>query len=391
MLASRSPFVWFLVFFASSVFSFSCVAVAADQAAGSYFAYVGTYTTGESKGIYAYRYDAAKHQMTELGLAAETSNPSFVAADASGHFLYAVNEGDKYEGKASGGVSAFSIDSKTGKLTFLNEVASLGADPCYISLDQTGKFVLVANYTGGSIAVFPILKDGRLGASSAFVQHKGSGPNHERQEGPHAHWIEVTPDNQFALVSDLGLDEVLAYRFDARKGSLTPNEPAFTKVEPGAGPRHLAFHPNGKFAYVIDEMKGAVSTLSFDAKRGTLTPIQTISTLPAGFTAENTTAEIEVHPNGKFVFASNRGHDSIVVYAVDQKKGTLSLVEDVPTQGKEPRNFQIDPTGTRLMVANQNSGNIVVFQIDPKTGHLTASGEVLKVPSPVCVKFVAVN
>ena len=360
-------------------------------AAGKYLAYIGTYTDGESKGIYAYRYDAAKHEMTALGLAAETADPSFVAADRAGRFLYAVNEGQKYAGQASGGVSAFAIDATTGKLTFLNEVASRGADPCYLSLDKTGKFVLVANYTGGSVAVFPIVKDGRLGESSAFVQHTGSGPNHERQEAPHAHWIEVTPDNRFALVSDLGLDELLAYRFDAAKGSLAPNDPPFTKVEPGAGPRHLAFHPNGRFVYLIDEIKGAVNVLTLDAKRGALTTLQTISTLPADFTGENTTAEITVHPNGKFVYASNRGHDSIVVYAIDPAKGTLTLVEDVPTQGKEPRNFAIDPTGTRLYAANQKSDTIVVFRIHPKTGRLTPTGEVLKVPSPVCIRFVALK
>ena len=358
-------------------------------AAGKYLAYVGTYTTGGSKGIYAYRYDAAKHEMTSLGLAAETADPSFVVADHAGRFLYAVNEGQKYGGQASGGVSAFAIDAKTGKLTFLNEVASGGADPCHISLDKSGKFVLVANYTGGSVAVFPILKGGRLGESSALVQHTGSGPNHDRQEGPHAHWIQATPDNRFALVSDLGLDELLVYRFDATKGSLTPNDPPFTKVEPGAGPRHLAFHPNGRFAYVIEEMKGAINVLTFDARLGTFHSVQTISTLPADFTAENTTAEIASHPNGKFVYASNRGHDSIAVYAVDAKKGTLTLVEDVPTQGKEPRNFVIDPTGTRLYVANQKSDNIVVFRINSQTGRLKATGEVLKVPSPVCIEFVA--
>ncbi len=364
-------------------------APAADKGTGKYLVYVGTYTGAESKGIYAYRYDAGTGDLTSLGLVAETTNPSFVAVDPGHHFLYAVNEVDKYQEKASGGVSAFAIDPKTGKLSFLNEVPSGGADPCYIALDKTGKYVLVANYTGGNVAVFPLLKDGRLGEASAFVQHAGSGPNHERQEGPHAHWIEVTSDNRFAVAADLGLDELLVYRFDGAKGSLTPNDPPFAKVDAGAGPRHFAFHPDGKFAYVVNELKSTVNAFTYDSKNGVLHSVQTISTLPVGFNGKNDTAEIEVHPNGKFVYASNRGHNSIVVFAVDAKKGTLTPVEDVSTQGKTPRNFKIDPTGSRLFVANQDSGEIVVFRIDPKTGRLTASGQVLKAPSPVDIKFVA--
>src|SRR5258706_7317357 len=375
-------FILFALAFSAGVF-------AADKAAGSYFAFVGTYTTGESKGIYAYRYDAKRGEMTSLGLAAETENPSFVAVDPNRHFLYAVNEVQKYQRQASGGVSAFAVDAKTGELTFLNEVPSRGADPCYISLDKTGKFVLVANYTGGNVAVFPILLDGRLGEASGFVQHTGSGPNHERQEGPHAHWIETTSDNRYAVAADLGLDELLVYHFDAAKGLLSPNNPPYARIEPGSGPRHFAFHPNGKFAYVVDELKSTVNAFSFASNNGILRSVQTISTLPAGLSGNNDTAELEVHHNGKFVYASNRGHDTIVVFAVDAKKGTLTLVEDVPTQGKTPRSFEIDPTGTRLFVANQDTGNIVAFRINPKTGRLTATGEALKIPSPVCIKFVA--
>src|SRR5882724_336214 len=359
-----------------------------NSATSKYRAYVGTYTTGESKGIYAYDYDAHTGKLTSLGVAAETENPSFVTLEPHGHFLYAVNELQKYQGQASGGVSAFAVDPKTGKLTFLNEVPSRGADPCYISFDKTGKFVLVANYTGGNVAVFPIQPDGRLGEATGFVQHTGTGPNHDRQEGPHAHWIEVTSDNRYAVVADLGLDELLIYRFDAAKGLLTPNEPPFAKTEPGSGPRHLAFHPDGEHAYVVNEMASTVNTLSFDAKTGTMQSEQTVSTLPAGFSGHNDTAEIEVHPNGRFVYASNRGHDSIAVFAVDAKTGKLKLVEDVPTQGKTPRNFQIDPTGTRLFVANQESGNLVEFKLNPRTGHLSPTGETVKVPNPVCIKFV---
>ena len=371
---------------ALSIFSTSSAQGAKSE---NYLLFVGTYTKGDSKGIYAYRFDAKSGEATSLGLAAETENPSFLAVDPSQRSLYAVNELTQYKGAPSGAVTAFAIDRATGKLSPLNEVASRGTDPCYIAFDKTGKYVLVANYTGGNVAVFPVSNDGRLGTATAFVQHVGVGKNPERQEGPHAHWIETTADNRFAIVADLGLDQLLIYRFEASKGSLTPNNPPFAKVEPGAGPRHVAFHPNGRFAYVVDELGSTINGFSFDPKKGEFHPLQTVSTLPAGFKGSNDTAEIHVHPNGKFLFASNRGHDSIVVFAIDQKTGSLKLVEHFSTQGKTPRNFEIDPTGTRLFVANQDSGTIVIFQIDPATGRLTPTGQVLQVPSPVALRFVA--
>jgi len=360
---------------------------------GKYLVYVGTYTGEDtkSKGIYAFRYDAATAQVTPLGLAAETTSPSFVAVHPNGKFLYAVNEVGNYKGPNSGGVSAFSIDRATGKLTFLNELPSRGADPCYITVDKTGNFVLVANYTGGSVIVYPILKDGSLGEASAFVQHTGHGPNAERQEGPHAHSIDLSPDNRFAFVDDLGLDELLVYKFDAAKGSLSPNDPPFAKLDPGAGPRHFALRPDGKFAYVISEMGRSVTVFSNDAASGTLQRLQTVTTLPKDFTGRNDDAEIEVLPSGKFLYASNRGHESIAVFAIDSRKGTLTTVEIASTQGKEPRSFEIDPTGKLLFAANQKSDNIVVFKIDAKTGKLTPTGQVLDVASPVCVKFVALD
>ncbi len=369
------------------------VIASATPAKGKYLFYVGTYTEdgSKSKGIYAYRFDAATGQVTSLGLAAETTNPSFVALHPNGRFLYAVNEVGKYQGPNSGGVSAFSIDRASGKLTFLNEVPSRGADPCYITVDKTGKHVLVANYTGGSVAVFPVLEDGKLGEASAFVQHTGKGSNPERQEAPHAHSIDLSPDNHFAMVDDLGLDELLVYKFDATKGSLAANDPPFAKLDAGAGPRHFALHPSGKFAYVVTEMHSSVTAFSADLSAGTFHPIQTISTLPKGFTGRNDDAEIEVHPSGKFLYASNRGHDSIAVFAIDGKKGTLTPVEDTPTQGKEPRHFAIDPTGAYLFAENQKSDNIVVFRIDQKTGRLTPGGQTLEVATPVCVKFLAVE
>lgn len=360
-------------------------------AKGSYLVYVGTYTGPASKGIYAYRFDAATGQATSLGLVAETANPSFLALHPSRKFLYAANEISDYQGQKSGGVSAFAIDRKTGKLAFLNQVSSRGAGPCYVTFDKTGKYVLVANYDTGSVAAFPVLKDGRLGEASAVVQHTGHGADPQRQEGPHAHQIELSRDNRFAIVSDLGLDELLVYRFDPAKGTLTPNHPPFAMVNPGAGPRHFAFHPSGKFAYVINEMQSTITEFSYHRASGVLRPLQTISTLPKDFKGNNDTAEIEVHPAGRFLYGSNRGHGSIATFAINPTTGALTTVENVSTQGKTPRNFAIDPTGRYLFAANQASNNIVVFRVDPQTGHLTPTGQVLEVPSPVCVKFVAID
>jgi 6-phosphogluconolactonase len=361
---------------------------------GKYIFYVGTYTEegSQSKGIYAYRFDADTGQITPLGLAAATTNPSWLTLHPNGRFLYAVNEVGNYKGPNSGGISAFAIDRTSGKLTFLNEIPTRGADPCYVTVDNTGKYVLLANYTGGSVAVFPIRNDGSLGEASAFVQHTGHGANPQRQEAPHAHSIDVSPDNRFAYVDDLGLDELLVYKFDSAKGTLTPNDPPFAKLDPGAGPRHFGLHPSGKFAYVISEMQGSVTAFSNDAGTGTLHRLQTISTLPKDFKGEIEDAEVEVHPSGKFLYASNRGDgNSIAIFTIDVEKGTLTLAEITSTEGKTPRSFEIDPTGTLLFAANQQSNNIVVFRIDQKTGRLTPTGQVLDVASPVCVKFLAVK
>jgi 6-phosphogluconolactonase len=374
------------------VFLIVCAAVAAP-AKQKFLVYVGTYTEegSTSKGIYAYRFDPETGELTSLGLAAETINPSFLAVDPSHRFLYAVNEVGNYQGQKSGGVSAFAIDHATGKLTFLNEVASKGADPCYIVVDKTGKYVLVANYTGGSVAVFPILEHGRIGEASAFVQHTGHGTNPERQEAPHAHSIDLSSDNRFAVVDDLGLDQSIVYRFDSAKGTLIPSGAQFGKADPGAGPRHFAFGSNGKFAYVVNEMGSSVSVFAFDGAAGVLHPLQTISTIPKGFVEHNDDAEIAVHPSGKFLYASNRGHDSIAVFAIDAGKGTLTFIEYVPTKGKTPRSFEIDPTGSLLFAENEKSNNIVVFRIDQQTGRLTPTDKVLEVVEPVCVKFVPIE
>jgi len=389
-ISRRRYLLWFLLF------SLVTVTAAKDSPKSKYLLFVGTYTEKESKGIYAYRFDAASSELTPLGIAAEASNPSFLAIDPSHRFLYAVNEVQEYKDANSGVVSAFAIDRlkgdrQTGKVQLLNAVASRGADPCYIAFDKTGKYALVANYTGGSVAVFPVQPDGHIGESSAFVQHVGSSVNRERQEGPHAHWIETTPDNRFAIAVDLGLDELLVYRFDAKTGSLTPNNPPYAKLDPGAGPRHLAFHPNGKFAYVVNELQSSITAFAYDASRGTLHKLKTVSTLPKNFLGNNDTAEIKVHPGGKFLFASNRGHDTIAVFSIDSKTGALTLADHFPTQGKTPRNFEIDPTGKLLFVANQDTNNIAVFQIDSNNGRLTLTKQTLQVPSPVCLKFMAVE
>lgn len=372
-------------------FPMAAISAAKDAPTGEYLLFVGTYTGKESKGIYAYRFNSGADHLAPLGLVAETPNPSFLAIDPTRHFLYAVNEIDKYRGESSGSVSAFAIDRESGRLSRLNEVPSQGTDPCYVSLDKSGKFVLVANYGSGSVAVFPALKNGSLGEASGFVQNTGSGPDRERQEGPHAHWIEVTPDNRFAMTADLGIDQVLVFPFDERNGGLSARDSRLAKVAPGAGPRHIDLHPNGRFAYVLNELQSTVNVFAYDTNRGQLQPLQTITTVPKEFSGVNNSAEIKVHPSGKFLFASNRGHDSIAVFSIDQRKGMLSLAGHFLTQGKKPRNFEIDPTGSRLFVANQDSGNIVVFDIDAATGKLTATGQVLRVDSPVCLKFMALR
>jgi 6-phosphogluconolactonase len=358
-----------------------------------YFVYVGTYTENgsESKGIYVYRFDSATGRLTPIGLAAETTNPSFLAVHPNGRFVYAVNEVSNYKGEKSGAVSAFAIDRATGKLALLNQVATKGGDPCYITVDQSGKYVLVANYAGGSVAVFPVLKDGRLGDTSAFVQHIGHGTNPQRQEGPHAHSIDMSPDNRFAIVDDLGLDQSLVYPFDGATGSLVPNQAKIARANPGAGSRHFAFHPNGKFGYVINEMQSTVSAFRYDPAAGELQPLQTISSLPKTFTGQNEAAEIQIGASGKFLYASNRGQDSIAVFAIDVNQGTLTPVEYISTKGASPRSFEIAPGGSLLFAANEKSDNIVLFRINAQTGRLTPTGSVLEIAQPVCVKFVAIE
>lgn len=353
------------------------------SAKNSYFVYVGTYTGEKSEGIYVF--DFYEGNASSVRVAAKTANPSFLAVDPAEDFLYAVNEIANYEGQKTGAVSAFSIDRKNGRLAFLNQVSSRGADPCYVTLDVTGKYVLVANYTSGTVAVFPRQRDGTLGEPTAVVQHTGQGPNRERQEGPHAHQIMLSRDDRFAIAVDLGSDKLLVYRFDSATGTLKPNDPPFSTVEPGSGPRHLAFRPDGRFAYVLAEMGSTITAFAFDSATGVLRKLQSVSSLPAGFKGQNGAAEIVVHPSGKFLYASNRGDNSIVVFAVGSD-GKLTFLERTPTQGKTPRGFSIDPTGAYLLAANQGSDTIVVFNID-RNGHLKPTGTIVNVPSPVAVQF----
>jgi 6-phosphogluconolactonase len=359
--------------------SFVAMTLACGSASGAdWTAYVGTYTSGASKGIYRLRFDDATGKLTTLDLAAETPNPSFLAVSPNGRFLYAANE------ENAGSVSAFSNGNQ--KLTPLNTVSSRGAGPCHVALDKTGKWLFVANYNSGSVAAFPVHEDGTLGEASAFVQHSGSSVNPQRQAGPHAHSVNISPDNRFVLVADLGLDQILTYRIDAAKG-LPPPQPLLAKLSPGSGPRHMAFGPDGRFVYVINEMLATVTVFQYDAAAGSLKEVQTISALPAGFKGANSSAEIAVHPSGKFLYASNRGHDSIAIFRIDVAAGTLTAAGHAPAGGKTPRNFAIDPSGKFLLAANQDSGNVVVFRIDPSTGALTPAGVEVSVPSPVSIVF----
>jgi 6-phosphogluconolactonase len=360
----------------------------------NFFLYVGTYTGKDSKGIYAYRFNPASGDLHSLGVVAETANPSFLAIDSRHRVLYAVNEVQQYQGARAGAVSAFAVDAASGKLSLLNQVSSRGADPCYLSFDKTGQYVLVANYTGGNIAVYPIAASGRLAEASSVLSDTGAlGPNHERQDAPHSHWIEVSTNNRFAYVSDLGLDRVLSYKFDADRGTLTSEPTAASgnsssaRLAPGTGPRHAAWGKTGEFMYVLGELDSTVTVFAHD-DRQTFRALQRISSLPNGFSGKNDAAEIAIHPNGKFLYTSNRGHDSIARFSIDRKAGTLTLLDHSPTQGKAPRHFEIDPTGRFLFVANQESNSIVVFRLDPASGELTPTGQTLAVPSPVCLKFM---
>ena len=349
--------------------------------------YFGTYTGPQSKGIYVAPFDAATGKLGTLRVAAETQNPSFLALHPTRPLLYAVNEVDDYEGQKAGSVSAFAIDPATGDLRALSRASSRGTAPCHLFVDRSGGHVLVANYSSGSVASLPIRADGGVEAPSSFVQHAGTGADPKRQKGPHGHMIETDKANRFALAADLGLDQILVYRFDATSGALTPATPPYASLAPGSGPRHFAFSPDGKDVYVLNEMKVTVTALKY--ADGKLTQYQTVSAMPGGAapTPADSGAEILVHPSGRFVYSSQRGPDNIAVFARDAATGRLTLVEHVASGGKTPRGFGIDPSGRWMLVGNQKSDQVVVFAIDPKTGRLTATGQTAEVGAPVAVTF----
>ena len=349
--------------------------------------YVGTYTGEKSKGIYAFRFDAATGALTPVGLVVETPSPSWLALHPSGRFLYAANETNSFDADKSGGVSAFSIDRASGSLTLLNAQSSRGAHPCHLGIDRAGRHLVAANYTGGNLAVLPIGPDGRLAPASQVVKHEGSSVNAQRQTGPHAHSFDFEASDRFAIAADLGADRLFLYKYDAASGRLTPGEPPAAAAEPGAGPRHFAFHPNGRLGFAINELTSTITSYTWNAASGVLTPTATVSTIP-GAVPGNSTAELRVHPNGQFLYGSNRGHDSIAVFGIAQATGALTLVEHEPTRGKTPRNFTIDPSGRWLVAANQDTDTLAVFSISPNDGSLTAVGDLTSVGAPVAVLFV---
>ncbi len=352
--------------------------------------YVGTYTGPKSQGIYVFRLktDAVEPSLEPLGLAAEAVQPSFLAVDASRNLLFALNESASWNGHPTGSVTSYAIDRTTGKLRKISETSSAGAAPCHLLLDRTGRNLLVANYSAGNVALIRVDADGRLGAPQSVQQHRGQSVNPARQKGPHAHAVTLDPAERFLFVCDLGIDRVMVYRFDVEKGTLIPNDPAFAPLKPGAGPRHMVFRPDGRFAYVVNELDSTVTAFAYDATQGRLTEVQTVTTLPATFTGRSTTAEILVHPNGRLLYASNRGHDTLARFTIDPSSGRLTATGHHPTGGKTPRHFGLDPTGTLLAMGNQGSDSIVLARIDPATGALTSSPRVASAPSPVCHVFL---
>jgi 6-phosphogluconolactonase len=365
--------------------SLSLGLVGASRAGEAHTVYVGTYTGAKSEGIYAFTFDPANGTAGNARLVAKTPSPSFLALHPNGRFLYAVNEVGEWHGEKGGGLSAFKIEADGG-LTLLNHAPTAGGAPCHLTLDSQGRAVLVANYSGGSVISYRLEADGRIGARASFSQHTGSSVN-QRQEAPHAHGIYLDSQDRFAYVPDLGIDEVVIYRFDATTGELKPNTPAGVKLPPGSGPRHFALHPTKPLAWSLNELLSTVTTLKLNPATGALTAETTVSTLPEGFTGGNSTAEIFVHPGGRFLYASNRGHDSIAVFTIDEFSGALSLVQNQPIGGKTPRSFALDPAGRWLLAAAQGSDVVNVFRIDSDSGRLATTPATVAVPVPVCLVF----
>jgi 6-phosphogluconolactonase len=342
---------------------------------------IGTYTSGKSEGIYVYKFNVKTGEFEAESIAKNVKNPSYLVVSHNEKYVYSAGEIDK-----NGAVYAFAFDKKTGILKQLSTQSSNGNYPCFVDIDKTGKWVFAGNYGAGNLTVLPVEANGGLGKPMQTIQHEGKSINLSRQESPHVHSVNVAPNNIDVFVPDLGLDKIFTYKLDAETGKLTPGKPAFTKMQDGSGPRHFTVHPNGKFAYVIQEISSDVT--AFDYKKGALTPIQTISAKPAGFTGDFNCADIHISPDGKFLYGSNRVHDSLVIYSINTKTGKLSYVAHQSVIGKKPRNFMIDPTGNFVLVANQDSDNITIFKRDMKTGMLTPTGKEIAVPNPVCLKMV---
>jgi 6-phosphogluconolactonase len=349
--------------------------------------YIGTYTTKGAKGIYLCELNMKTGDLSLKGPVATTPNPTFLALAPNHKYLYAANEVDNFQGKKAGYVSAWAIQPKTGALTLINESSTIGDGPCHVSIDNKGKYVYAANYGAGSLSAMPVEKNGGVGAAT-FVQHEGTSVDPKRQEGPHAHSIYVDAADHFAYSCDLGLDKVFVYKLDGPAGTLTPNDPPYATVLPGSGPRHIAFDPHGKFAYVINEMKSTVTAMKWDPKAGTMQEIETVSTVPSDNTVENSTAEVFIHPNGKFLYGSNRGHNSIAIFSVDQATGKVKLIGNQSTQGKTPRSFNLDPTGEFLLAANQDTDTVFVYRVNPTTGILTSTGHSVHISMPVCIVYM---
>jgi 6-phosphogluconolactonase len=361
--------------------------------------FVGTYTEpirfgtgkileGKGKGIYVYRLDVSSGSMEQCNLAEGVPNPSYLAFDSSHRFLYAVNELKEFEGAPTGAVSAFSVDPDSGKLRFLNRKPTHGTDPCHLTVDKTERYVLVANFMSGSVCVLPIREDGSLGDATHVIQHRGSSADPIRQSGPHAHAVTLDATGRYAFVPDLGTDKLMVYTFDANRGKLEPNAEPWFEVAAGAGPRQLVMHPRGGYAYLINELDSTMMAFRYNGDRGILQEIQTLSTLPDDFTGASTCAEVQISPSGKFLYGSNRGHDSIVIYAIDQMNGMLTYIGHASTQGKTPRHFVVGPAGEFLLAANQDTDNVVTFRLDSASGELLATGHSTDVPTPVCVKVM---
>jgi 6-phosphogluconolactonase len=365
-----------------------CVSATAQDVSGKkVFAYFGTYTGAKSKGIYMTEFDPATGKLGSPKLVAETVNPTFLALHPTGKYLYAVGEISDFDKKTrSGAIHAFSINDD-GTLTRLNAESSGGGGPCHVVVDKAGKFVLAANYGGGSACVLPIEADGKVGKMTGFSQHKGSSVNKGRQEAPHAHSINLDAANNYAFVADLGLDKVLVYKFDKETGKITAEEGSHGELKPGAGPRHFAFHPSGKFAYANNELDSSVTLFDYDASSGKLTPKQTLSTLPEP-TKGNSTAEVVAHPNGKFLYVSNRGHNSIAQFTVDPETGKMTANGHQGEGIKIPRNFALDPTGKWCLVCNQDGDSVIVFKVNQDTGKLEPTDQKIEVGRPVCVRFL---